>query len=298
MIGRNDPSLDGNTKGFHQYITKIIGILIVYNDLKAEGELTLFEFQQNSFQALIRQLTFINPLSFISLDQQVPQRYLTDIVQAGLYNTLDLDTQSPGKRWRNYHHKVLSEKNDLYRDELYTCKKYHGIREENMLFRSLFQGVDVWSSSEQMIKHNHLRNRNELENPYTSFAHEMRGEILVQLEKYNRFDEERQDIITRSNGWRVLGWSIKRDKKLEKIEKIVASQDMFSIKDHTQPSIKQEVKHQTGLSDEVMGHFEQFFVTCVSPLQGRTQVLYGKSMELLYQSLFLPVMAHHFVGLC
>lgn len=294
MVGRNDPSLHGNTRRFHQYFAKIVGILIVYNDLKMESELRLFEFQEISLQSLIRQLTCINPLSFVSLDQQIPHRSLMDIHQAGLdFDTPNLDIRSLGKRWRNYHHKVLSEKNDQYGDELYTCKEFHDIREENMLFRSRIKGVEykevhseIRSLSEQMLRLNHLRNRNELVYPYTSFAHEMRGEILVQLEKYNRFDEERQDIITRNNGWRVLGWSIKRDKELGKIEKIVASQDMFSVKDlSTQPSIKQEVKRQAGLSDEVMGHLEQFYMTCVSPLQGRTQALYGKSMELLYQYL-------------
>src|SRR5690606_39262179 len=104
------------------------------------------------------------------------------------------------------------------------------IREKNMLFGSLSKGVEYSAirldrliSTVQKLRLNHLRNRNELVNPYTSFAHEMRGEILVQLEKYNRFDEESQDFTTRGNGWRVFGWSIKRDKELEKIERIVAS---------------------------------------------------------------------------
>lgn len=147
-------------------------------------------------------------------------------------------------------------------DGSYSCDDIVNIREEN-LFLQIPEQIG----------------------PYISFVHEMRGEILVQLEKYNQHDKGSQEFTARNNGWRVLGWSIKRAKELEKVEKFVVSQDVFEIENlHTQPFVEQEA-HSQGLSVTIMGHFDQFFMTCVSPLQKRTQELYGRSMELLYQYL-------------
>lgn len=287
MVDSNDPSR--SKERFQNYFARIFNLSIVTNHLKMIEELRLFEIQEDSLQLFKCQL--IRPLSFISLDQFIPQRNPMNVLPAGFHdNPFMLNSSDSKNDCRNSYHRDLLEENELYQDELYTCKEFQDIREENILFRSLIQGVedramdfDKWFFVMQKLRLNHRRNRNELVHPYTSFVHEMRGEILVQLEKYNRFDEDSQDFTTRGNGWRVFGWSIKRDKELEKIEKIVASQEILSVS--VQPKMKEEAQSQTGLSSEVLGHFDQFFMTCVSPLQRRTQTLYGKSMELLYQYL-------------
>ena len=289
MVRNDDPSR--SRERFRTYFARIFDLSIVTRNFKILKELHLLQIQ-DSLQILNGQLT--NPLSFISFDQQIPQRDLMSVLQAGFdYNHFIHNRKDYGKDWRTIHHRVLYKKNDFDCDEFDICKEMQDIREKNMLFHSLIKGVEFRAnrldrliSIVEKLRLNYLRNRNELVNPYTSFAHEMRGEILVQLEKYNRFDEDSQEFTTRGNGWRVFGWSIKRDKELEKIERIVASHDFFNVKDlSAQPQMKQEVRLQAGLSSEVLGHFDQFFMTCVSPLQRKTQTLYGRSMELLYQYL-------------
>jgi hypothetical protein len=120
--------------------------------------------------------------------------------------------------------------------------------------------------------------------PYTSFVHEMRGEILVQLEKY-KTEEKRQDFMPWENEWRVLGWSIQRANELDRTE--------------TLPSFAPKVPERTNearvwsageLKEEelpvrTMQHFEQFFVRHVAPLQKGTQAFYSRSLDWLYKFL-------------
>jgi|GEM_PF-5348088 len=288
MVDRDDPNR--GTERFRNDFARVLDLSIVMRHLNLLEKLHLREFQEDSLQFPYRQLT--SPLPFISFNQQIPQRNQLKVLQAGFdYVLYMINRKYFGKDWRNCHHRVLLLENAFNSDESYTCKEFQNIREFNRLFRSLISGVvgqKAWANEllSAMRRSYHRYDQDELIHPYTSFVHEMRGEILVQLEKYNRFEEDSQEFTTRGNGWRVFGWSIKRDKGLEKIEKIVASQEILSVKDlSAQPRRKQEVGPQTGLSSEVLGHFDQFYMTCVAPLQRKTQTLYGKSMELLYQYL-------------
>jgi hypothetical protein len=119
--------------------------------------------------------------------------------------------------------------------------------------------------------------------------HEMRGEILVQLEKYNHLEEEHQELSAREHGWKVLGWSIQRAKELEKIEKLVsASPEMFeSMREEMLLTTIEAKSEHPGLPIQIIQQLEQFYVTQVAPLQKITQTFYSHSLEMLYQYLSL-----------
>jgi len=268
MVGRNDPCPCGSRKKYQKCCGGNIVFIMINQILKYHYRLIKLQksrFQQiHAFRLEIQGSIHFEPLLPIPQDQQIPQNYLVESFQHGLYSEAHLfKGMNSRKQQKDLYHDDFSKQECLTKcfcDGSYTCNKIVDIREESII--------------DQIHPI-----------PYTSFAHEMRGEILVQLEKYNKHDEERQDFIAH-NGWRVLGWSIKRAKELEQIEKLVVSNDRLGIEQlHTQPSYEQKGSLQTGLSDEIMGHFDQFYMTCVAPLQGRTQALYGRSMELLYQYL-------------
>lgn len=267
MVGRNDPCPWGNRNEYNRYfrsqtVFSRISQLSLYQNwlIKLQKKWTD---QFHSLQFEIQGSIHFEPLLLVPQDQQIPQDFLIEPFQYGLdFDARLLKEMNLKVQQRDSYDDDFSEQECIiqnFHDGSYTCNKFFNIREESII------GI--------------------LSIPYTSFAHEMRGEILVQLEKYNQHDKERQDFIARSNGWRVLGWSIKRAQELEQIEKLVVTNDRLNIEQfHTQPSYEQKESSQ-GLSVEIMGHFDQFYMTCVAPLQGRTQALYSRSMELLYQYL-------------
>lgn len=129
-------------------------------------------------------------------------------------------------------------------------------------------------------------NRFELFGPYTSFGYEMRGEIMVQLEKYKQ--EEQHDIATREDGWKLLGWAIQKAKESERIESIVSPPVDLVEQMHNHLLWSEEEEKQVenpGLSVEIMQQLEQYYVSQVSPLQKTTQVYYSRTLELLFEYL-------------
>jgi hypothetical protein len=126
-------------------------------------------------------------------------------------------------------------------------------------------------------------NHFSLVGPYTSSVHEMRGEILVQLEKFNHREEENREYTTSHPIWQVLDSA----KYAEELEKIMASSNQLLEADQVAllDLVKSHHKEHKGLPFEIMQQLEQFFLTCVSPLQEKTQELYGDSLELLFRYL-------------
>lgn len=267
MVGRNDPCPSGN-KERDENIYGRYEVLVVTNRI-LNGHYWMMKLKDHrihhiaSYRCKIEALIRFANIAFIPQNQQIPLGHFAQPFRQNRYfDALPyLTLLSPEKQQRDLYHDCSKECLIKHNhDGSNTCNEIIYIREESKSIHSL-------------------------PGPYTSFAHEMRGEILVQLEKYNQHDEERQEFTARDNGWRVLGWSITRAKELEKIEKLVVSHDRIGIEQRAQPSYEQKELSQAGLPVEIMEHFDQFFMTCVSPLQKRTQAIYGRSMELLYQYL-------------
>jgi hypothetical protein len=118
----------------------------------------------------------------------------------------------------------------------------------------------------------------------------MRGEILVQLEKYNHHEEEQQELTIRETSWRVLGWSIQRANELESMEQQLTSAPTEMRFESNKDLFLSAMEHQAekpGLPVSVLNHLEEFFVSEVSPLQKGTQAWYSRSLETLFQYLSL-----------
>jgi hypothetical protein len=119
----------------------------------------------------------------------------------------------------------------------------------------------------------------------------MRGEILVQLEKYNHHEEEQQELTIRETSWRVLGWSIQRANELESMEqqqltsaptemRLESNKDLFL-------SAMENQAERPGLPVSILSDLEQFYVSEVYKLQKGTQAWYSRSLETLFQYLSL-----------
>ncbi|WP_147635526.1 hypothetical protein [Risungbinella massiliensis] len=161
-----------------------------------------------------------------------------------------------------------------------------------VLFCSLLTGKhykvkkDKLTRNEPLIFARLIRcgNRYELFGPYASFVLEMRGEILVQLEKYKQ-QEEQHDIATREDGWKLLGWAIQKAKETERIENIMSTP--ADLLDQMRYNIMwpegEKRTEKRGLPVHVMQQLEQYYVSQITPLQKKTQLYYSRSLELLFQ---------------
>ncbi|MGA8941698.1 MAG: hypothetical protein WB502_03155 [Thermoactinomyces sp.] len=154
-----------------------------------------------------------------------------------------------------------------------------------LIYRKLEDGEKITvrhsgeDSLEKLIFARFVRigNHYEVFGPYTSFLHEMRGEILVQLEKYNHLEEENNRYTAWDNGWKVYGWSIHRAEELKNSKTVSPSVTKAPVKKASAwPPAKTEKEE---LPIRIMQQFEQFFVQHVATLQKGTQLLYCKSME-------------------
>ncbi|SFJ06779.1 SEC-C domain-containing protein [Thermoflavimicrobium dichotomicum] len=233
-------------------------------------------------------------------DQSIPQNFSSSFQSWLLFDAPCISKRRPVEFWVMAKRDELRGKERVVRSLLeakFTCYEVVEVGNESMVFRSLADQVEYEVIKEHAISKGKLiftrlirvGNRYEICGPFISFMHEMRGEILVQLEKYNRLDEEHQDLSTREHGWKVLGWSIQRAKELEKIEKMVsASPEMFENMREALlwPTVEQKSEHP-GLPIKIIQQLEQFYVTQVTPLQKITQTFYSRSLEMLYQYLSL-----------
>lgn len=302
MVSRNTPCPCGKHKDFQTCCGRQ-AILVITNQFSRAKNRSVESIvspihQVHTYRLELHGSICFEPLLPYPPNQQIPQQHTWVPIPTGLYFDAHptFTLLNPEVIWSKINHDFNKQArvSKRFRDGPYTCNEKLELRAEDMLFHTPLHGVE-YSVNKRFVfdwdkllftKHIHFENGHDLPVPYTSFAHEMRGEILVQLEKYNQHDEERQDFTVRNNGWRVLGWSIKRAKELEKIEKLVVSQDRIGVeKLHTQPLVERAENQPTELSVEIMGHFEQFYLHCVAPLQGRTQELYGRSMEWLHEYL-------------
>ncbi|SHE63214.1 SEC-C motif-containing protein [Seinonella peptonophila] len=310
MAGRNDPCPCGSHKKYKKCCERVIAFSQA-EQVKARREREWFMqgkselvhwFKKHwSDEKHCKWSSHFKELLQLEQDQPIPQHFYVSFAYWLLFDACCMEGERPVDRWiRSFP--VPTEQERLihsFKDLSLSCYEVIDIREERMLFHRLFDGVkiEIHTCQHSTFEKGDLvftrlirfGNHYQFVGPYTSFVHEMRGEILVQLEKFNHPDEEHKDYTTRNHVWRVLGYSIQRAKELERIEELVAaSEDVLGSVDDSvilDAMEQKEANQKPGLPLKIMQQLEQFFVTCVSPLQKKTQSLYGDSFELLFRFL-------------
>lgn len=310
MTGRNAPCPCGSNKKYKKCCERVVAFSIA-KQTKCKKEKTWFVelhknliqwFQQRwSYQSQNKWSLHYKQLLQLPLNQPIPQQYTVSFHYWLLFDARCMASQRPVDQWLSTV-RIPPEKERLihsFKDLSLSCYEVLDIRNKTMCFRSLLDDIEFEIHKEKehtsFVKGHliftrllRLGNHYQLVGPYTSFVHEMRGEILVQLEEFNHQDEESQEYTTRNHIWRVLGYSVKRAEELERIEKLISSSDrLFESAKESAFLDLVETKEpiNQGLPLQIMQHIEQFFVTFVSSLQKKTQALYGDSMERLFRFL-------------
>ncbi|PRZ17040.1 SEC-C motif-containing protein [Laceyella sediminis] len=302
MVGRNEPCPCGSGKKYKKCCERVVALDSV-EKARAERESRLkhdlLVDLQHWFTGRISPemqkewAQRFKKLMQLPLDQPISQEYATYFRFWLLFDAPCLNRRRPVEVWRstirNAPHKERMARN--MSESTFTCYEISQTDEHTLTLTSLTTKEQVQIQKGESIPREKLvftrllrvGQRYEFFGPYTSFAHEMRGEILVQLEKYNHPEEERQEYTTWENGWKVFGWSIKRTEEVE--------QGMLSAPVVTEPMVEEtafwpvvEPKEEE-LPLRVMQHLEQFYFNHVATLQKGTQTLYSRSLELLYKYL-------------
>ncbi|MFC7442266.1 hypothetical protein [Laceyella putida] len=228
----------------------------------------------------------------LPLDQPIPQEYSTYFRFWLLFDAPCLNRRRPVEVWlstiRNAPHKERLARN--MSESMFACYEISQINEDTMTLTALdtrkqiqvIKGESI--PREKLVFTRLLRvgQRYEFFGPYTSFVHEMRGEILVQLEKYNHLEEDRQEYNAWENGWKVFGWSIKRTEEVEPVMVSAPAMTESMVEAAFWPVVEPKEEE---LPLRVMQHLEQFYMNHVASLQKGTQNLYSRSLESLYKYL-------------
>ncbi|MFC4546009.1 YecA family protein [Paenactinomyces guangxiensis] len=306
MVGRNDPCPCGSGKKYKKCCERVITFSSAekareLRDSRLKNELLLnlnqWFLARCSPEMQLEWADRFKKLLRFPLDQPIPRDFFFSFRFWLLFDAPCLNRKRPVESWmstiRNAPAKERLARN--FCNAPFTCYEIKEIREEGMLFRSLIDDVEYEVKKGETVPREKLvftrlirmGNRYELFGPYTSFVHEMRGEILVQLEKYTHQRDEHQDFTARENGWRVLGWSIQRAKELEKMEKLASSppEILESMKETPFWGTMEPKGEDQVLPGRIMQHLEQFFVSHVARLQKGTQAFYSRSLDLLYKYL-------------
>ncbi|SEN06888.1 SEC-C motif-containing protein [Lihuaxuella thermophila] len=306
MVGRNDPCPCGSGKKYKKCCERVIAFSAAerareLRDSRLKNELLVdlnrwFKRRCSPEMELTWADRFKALLHF-PLDQPIPHDFSFSFRFWLLFDAPCINRKRPVEIWMSTIRKspIKERLARNFCDTPFTCYEIKEIREEAMIFRSLVDGVEYEVKKGQTIPREKLvftrlirvGNRYELFGPYICIVHEMRGEILVQLEKYTHHEDEHHDFTTRENGWRVLGWSIQRAKELEKMEKLVSTppEILESMKEPPFWGTAEPKEEDHVLPAHIMQHLEQFFVHHVTPLQKGTQAFYNRSLDLLYKYL-------------
>jgi hypothetical protein len=311
MVGRNQPCTCGSGKKYKKCCERVV----VFH----QAELTRENRERGQKGELLSDLdkwfhryakvedqdkwaTRFKELLKLPLDQPIPKSFAFSFHYYLLFDAPCMNGRRPVELWASTirHHRMDGERVIQSLSELsFSCFELLDSDQETMTFRSLQTNKDYEVMKQDAIPRDKLvfarliriGNRYELFGPYTSFVHEMRGEILVQLEKYNHHEEEQQELTIRETSWRVLGWSIQRANELETMEqqqltsaptemRIESNKDLFL-------SAMEHQAERPGLPVSVLNHLEQFYVSEVTKLQKGTQAWYSRSLETLFQYLSL-----------
>ncbi len=310
MVGRNQPCSCGSGKKYKKCCERIV--------LFRQAELSRESKERSQKGELLADLdrwyhryakvedqdqwaTRFKELLHLPINQPIPKSFAFSFHYYLLFDAPCINGRRPVELWASTirHHRSDGERVIQSLSELsFSCFELLKSDDESMTFRSLQNNKCYEVMKQGAIPRDKLvfarlirvGNRYELFGPYTSFVHEMRGEILVQLEKYSHHEEEQQELTVRETNWKVLGWSIQRANELETLGQKLTSTPMEMRLDSKDELFLSSMEHQAerpGLPVTILSQLEQFYVSEVSPLQKGTQAWYSRTMETLFQYLSL-----------
>lgn len=307
MVGRNDPCPCGSGKKYKKCCERVVAIRQAEGMRETRDRKMHINLLANLNQWFQRYWKMENQSKWsfhfkkllrLPMDEPIPQSFTFSFHYWLLFDAPCVQNKRPVELWASTIRKTSEKERVLqsYLDSSLTCYEIIEIREESMRFRSLLDEVEYEVIRGDSIPREkivftrliRLGNRYELFGPYTSFVHEMRGEILVQLEKYNHLEQEQQhNFSAQEQGWKVLGWSMQRAQELETMEKLTSTtpEMVGSIRESLLwPTIEKQAECP-GLPIQIMQQLEQFFISQVNPLQKGTQQFYSRSLESLFEYL-------------
>ncbi len=295
MVGRNEPCPCGSGKKYKKCCERVVTLSVVEkaredresqlkNDLL--NELNQWFYQRMSTEKQLKWVDRFKKLLQLHPKQPIPHDLSAFFRFWLLFDAPCLNGKRPVEIWastfRKHPYKEKVAKNFCAsRFDFYELIDRTG---EKLIYRKLVDGKKIivkhpGDSLETVIfaRFVQIGNHYEVFGPYTSFLHEMRGEILVQLEKYNNLEEENNRYTALENGWKVYGWSIHRAEELKNSKSVSSSVTKTPVKKALAWPLAEAEKED--LSVRIMQQFERFFVEHVATFQKGTQLLYCKSME-------------------
>jgi hypothetical protein len=301
MVGRNEPCPCGSGKKFKKCCERVVTLAAAEkareareSQLKNEllSELNRWFNQRVSEEKQLEWADRFKKLLQFRMDQPIPKEFSTSFRLWLLFDAPCLNRKRPVEVWSstlcNAPQKERLARN--FSESKFTCYEVVKREEEHIVLKSLENGQEyevklVEAITEKSLLFTRLLrigNRYQIFGPYTSFVHEMRGEILVQLEKYSQVDEKRQDLTTWEKGWKVFGWSIGRAEELEQVKAVPSAAPEPIKGGFFWPMAKEK---EEDLPPRIMLQLEQFFIAHVALLQKGTQKFYSRTLEWLYKYL-------------
>lgn len=231
----------------------------------------------------------------LPINEPIPRTYQLSFQYWLLFDAKCMNHRRPVELWASTARKNRPFDRFLHSfvHSVFDCLELMEERKNLLIFTSLLTGKqyevereDI-SPDESIIFARLIRmgsRRYQIFGPYASFVRGMRGEIMVQLEKYKR-REGQQDFVAREDGWKLLGWAIHKAKETQQIDRSISSTtDVTGLKDNSMEKMKErEEKKQPRLPVYIMQQLEKYYVNQVQPLQKKTQAYHSKSLELLFE---------------
>jgi len=296
MVGRNEPCPCGSGKKYKKCCERVVALSAAEKareqrdrSLKRELMMDMFQWFQERYSTEMR-LHWANQykeLLCFPLDQPIPKEFTVSFHFWLLFDAPCINDKRPVDLWLStIRHAPQKERMARqFAETRFECFEVIDEGEQNLVFQSLADGVKYKVRKNVTIPQGRIvftrlirvGNGYELFGPYTSFVHEMRGEILVQLEKYNHREEERQDYIS----YRVLGWSIQEAK--DKGNAMPAPPDLPEAAELSTALWTDAEPRQEEVPMRIIHHLDQFFMDHVAVLQKGTQSLYSRTLEYFHQ---------------
>lgn len=296
MVGRNEPCPCGSGKKYKKCCERVVTLSVVEkaredrecqlkNDLL--NELNQWFYRRMSAEKQLEWGNRFKKLLQLQLNQPIPHELSAFFRFWLLFDAPCLNGKRPVEIWASSFRKH-PYKERVAKNFCTSCFAFYELIDrsgDTLIYRKLVDGKKITVKHPEeysletliFVRFVRIGNHYEVLGPYTSFLHEMRGEILVQLEKYNNLEEENNRYTAWENGWKVYGWSIQRAEELRNSKTVSSTVTKAPVKNSSTWQLAETEKEE--LPIWIMQQFEQFFVEHVATLQKGTQLLYCKSME-------------------
>lgn len=300
MVGRNDPCPCGSGLKYKKCCERVVAFRSAERareSREAEMKLALLSElnqwfdRQMTKKAVAEWANHFNAAMGFPLHQPISSNYVHIFRFWLLFDAPCMDGRRPVDRWRE----AVSPPPDREKWIEELCRIHLGCYEvtevggDEIRVRPLPWGEEVSVRVTEPIEKgviviarlSRLGNRYEWFGPYTTFFHEMRGEILLHLKQFADKEKELDRDFWVREGLGVLGWSIRRAKDREEISKIIDSvEEVAPVAENLIPiSLPELPEGERQCPESVTRQLQLFYEDVVSPLQRRTQELYGWTLR-------------------